>query len=291
MSARHGPGRRSAAGFSLVELMIALSVMGLVAAAVFSTFFRSQKVGQTMATTVNLRQGARGACQLLERELRMAGSGWRRLAVYRYDGGVQDSVFGVNFGCGEPAACDSINLIGGWTAVTTLRTATGASLGTSLEVASASGFAVGDLIVLTDGAAAHQLQVTSVTASPAVLGIASSSTRNPPTGTTLNGWPSTGYGAGSQVYRTTSVSYLMDSTSFAKPSLVRRELGGAPQLVAYDVSRFQVLYRMQDGTQTRAPSDIAMVDEVVPMIWTTQATPGHATATDSVWAVVRPRTF
>jgi hypothetical protein len=48
---------------------------------------------------------------------------------------------------------------------------------------------------------------------------------------------------------------------------------------------------MQDGTTTRNPTDLDMVDEIVPVIWTRQAVPGRATLSDSVWAVVRPRTF
>jgi hypothetical protein len=48
---------------------------------------------------------------------------------------------------------------------------------------------------------------------------------------------------------------------------------------------------MQDGTTTRSPEDIHMVDEIVPVVWTRQAVSGHETLVDSVWAVVRPRTF
>jgi hypothetical protein len=87
------------------------------------------------------------------------------------------------------------------------------------------------------------------------------------------------------------VSYQMDSTTFNRPALIRREFGGSPQLVAYDVSGFQIRYRMQDGTTTRSPSDLDMVDEVVPVIWTRLTIPGQAAQVDSVWAAVRPRTF
>jgi hypothetical protein len=87
------------------------------------------------------------------------------------------------------------------------------------------------------------------------------------------------------------VTYKIDSTSFRRVALVRREFGATPQLVAYDVAGFQIRYRMQDGSTTRSPSDLDMVDEIVPVIWTRQTIPGRAARTDSVWAVVRPRTF
>ena len=278
-------------GFTLIELMIALSVMSLVLIAVFSTFFRSQKVGQTMSATVNLRQGVRGANQLLERELRMAGSGWGTLALDRYTtGGTDSSLSAVNFGPGGTAQCDSIGIIGGWTAATTLR-AVMVSPWSGLPVTSAAGFAVNDLVVVTNGSSAHLFQVTAVQASPAQLSNASSSSFNPPTGSNLANWPAGGYAVGAPVHRVSWVTYRIDSTTFRRSALVRREFGGTPQLVAYDVSGFQVRYRMQDGTTTRSPADIHMVDEIVPVIWTRQAVRGQATLVDSVWAVVRPRTF
>jgi prepilin-type N-terminal cleavage/methylation domain-containing protein len=277
-------------GFSLIELIIALSVMGVVLIAVFSTFFRSQNVGQTMSATVNLRQGVRGANQLLERELRMAGSGWGRIALDRYKPGGTDSVFAVNFGPGGTAQCDSIGLIGGWTAATTL-SAVMPSATTNLSVTSAVGFAVSDLVVVTNGSSAHMYQVTAVQLSPGLLTIASTSPYNPPTGGTLANWPAGGYASGAPVYRASWVTYKIDSTTFRRSALVRSTFGGTPQLVAYDVSGFQVRYRMQDGTTTRSPSDLHMVDEIVPVIWTRQTVRGRATLVESVWAVVRPRTF
>jgi prepilin-type N-terminal cleavage/methylation domain-containing protein len=278
-------------GFTLIELMIALTVMGVVLIAVFSTFFRSQKVGQTMSAAVNLRQGIRGANQLLERELRMAGSGWGRVAVDRYrSGGGTDSLFAINFGPGGTAQCDSVNILGGWTAATSLRAGM-ATPSSGLPVTSTTGFAVGDLVVVSNGSSAHMFQVTAVQASPGFLTDAASSVYNPPSGNTLANWPAGGYATGAQVYRASQVTYKMDSTSFRKPALIRREFGGSAQLVAYEVAKFQVLYRMQDGTTTRSPADLDMVDEIVPIIWTSQAVPGRAALSDSVWAAVRPRTF
>jgi prepilin-type N-terminal cleavage/methylation domain-containing protein len=292
---RRTPDR--ARGFSLIELIIALAVMGVVLIAVFSTFFRSQKVGQTMTTAVNLRAGARGANQLLERELRMAGSGWGRLPVYRYraGGGTNtDSIFGINFGPGGAALCDSISMLGGWSAATKL-TATMLNPWTNISVSSTSGFFVNDLIVVSNGNTAHLFQVTSINAgAPGSLVAASSSAYNPPNGVNLSGWPVGGYLTQSPmtlVYRVTWVTYRVDSTSFRRPALVRREFGGASQLVAYDVSGFQIRCRMQDGSVTRSPTDIDMIDEVVPVIWTRLSVPGRTATTDSVWAAVRPRTF
>jgi prepilin-type N-terminal cleavage/methylation domain-containing protein len=290
MTARPRSLLARANGFTLIELIIALSVMGLVLIAVFSTFFRSQHVGQTMSAAVNLRQGVRGANQLLERELRMAGSGWGRLKVGRFRSGVEDSIFAVNFGPGGTALCDSVGIMGGWTAATVLSTAMPTAT-SNLSVSSAAGFGVGDFVVVTNGSRAHMYQLTAVQASPGLLSISSSSSYNPPSGGTFTNWPPSGYATGSPVYRVSWVTYKIDSTTFRRVALVRRPFGTTPQLVAYDVSGFQVRYRMQDGTTTRSPSDLHMVDEIVPVVWTRQAIRGQQTRVDSVWAVVRPRTF
>ena len=290
MTARPRSLLARANGFTLIELIIALSVMGLVLIAVFSTFFRSQHVGQTMSAAVNLRQGVRGANQLIARELRMAGSGWGRREVDYHIPGGTGSLFAVNFGPGGTAQCDSVSIMGGWTAATALRSAM-VSPWSGLSVDSTAGFAVNDLVVVTNGSSAHLFQVTAVQASPAQLSNASSSSYNPSTGDNLDNWPGGGYAKGALVYRVSWVTYQIDSTTFRRSALVRRQFGGTPQLVAYDVSGFQVRYRMQDGTTTRSPADLTTVDEIVPVIWTRQAVRGQATLVDSVWAVVRPRTF
>ena len=182
-------------------------------------------------------------------------------------------------------------MMGGWTAATKLTSAMTYPW-SNLVVDSTGGFSLGDLVVVTDGSTAHMFQVTGITlGSPLALAASTDSPLNPPSGTMLQNWPATGYGVGSPVYRVSWVTYAMDSTSFRKPALMRREFGGSPQLIAYDIAGFQVRYLMQDGSVTRTPSALSMVDEVVPVIWTRQSVPGRPAQIDSVWAEVRPRTF
>ncbi len=283
----HGPRRGS--GFTLIEIMVSLTVLGLVLVAVFSTFFRSQSAGQTMTASVNLRQGARAAIQLLERELRMAGSGWGRVQVEIWYDTATDSIFAVRPGPGA-GTCDSVTIVGGWDAMTTLSAAMPNS-SSILKVVSTTGFVQGDLCVVTNGQSAHLFQLTQLNSSAGTLQHNPSSPYNPPGGVNLRAWPAGGYGVGSQVYKISWVTYAVDSMGYGRPSLVRRALGGATQLVAYDISRFEVRYQMQDSTLTRAPDDCSMIDEIIPVIWTLQAVPGRPARSDSVWAAVRPRTF
>jgi type II secretory pathway pseudopilin PulG len=300
MTPRPKRPQAGSAGIGLTELLIALTVMSLVLVAVFSTFFRSQKVGQTMSNAVNLRQGARAANQLLERELRMAGSGIKRLEVDYYNSSNPsntDSIFSIKFGPGA-GSCDSVTILGGWTVATNVDTTSPYNQmpypWSSIQVLDVSGFSVGDLVVITNGASAHLFQVTGIQtgAHPSLLK-ATSSAWNPPSGInpTLSNWPSGGYPAMTPVYKVSWVTYRMDSTTYRKPVLVRSERGGTPQLIAYNIAGFQIRYQMQDGSVTRSPTNIHMIDEVIPVIWTRQSVPGRPVQIDSVWADVRPRTF
>jgi hypothetical protein len=278
--------RRSASaepGFGLVELMITLTLTAVVLGAIYGAFFRTQRAAQGVMREVDARQGARSAVQLLERDIRMAGSGWGRLMVEGAYGGDTLSLQAVNPGPGGDS--DSLSVLGGWDIATTLR-ASMTDESTVIKCVSTSGFAVGDLVVVTNGESAHLFQVTSLSASPADLQHATSSTFNAAGGHV--GFPTGGYGIGSRVFKTGWVSYGVDSTTYIRPALVRREVGRASQLVAHDIEAFHVWYRLADGTETRAPANLTLLQQVVPVIHPRGTAAGQA---DSAKAVIRPRTF
>ena len=98
-------------------------------------------------------------------------------------------------------------------------------------------------------------------------------------------------GTGARVYRVTWVTYRVDAAGYRTPCLTRRNQGSAPQVVATDVSAFHVWYRLQDNTETRDPVDLSLIDKIRPVIETQVADRGSTFLTDSVWTLVRPRTF
>ena len=75
-------GLGSARGFGLIELMVTLLVMAAVLAGIYLSFFGMQHQSNRMTKVAEMRQSARTCIQLMEREIRMAGSGWGRLTVY-----------------------------------------------------------------------------------------------------------------------------------------------------------------------------------------------------------------
>jgi hypothetical protein len=143
--------------------------------------------------------------------------------------------------------------------------------------------------MVTDGTNAHLFQVTHVLSPPENLQHNPSSPYNVPGGFT--NWPPGGYGVGAQVFRVNQTSYRLDPQNFRRPSLVRQEVGGTPQIAAWGVERFEVWYRMQDGSLTRAPVDMSLVDKVVPLLVTRVTQFQRPAVIETVRAEVRPRTF
>jgi prepilin-type N-terminal cleavage/methylation domain-containing protein len=277
------------AGFSLVEVMITLALTAVAMAAIYGAFFRTQRATQVVVAEVGARQGVRAAMQIIERDLRMAGSGWGRIQVDGAYAGSPLTLYGVNPGYGGASvtATDSLSILGAWDAGTTLRAAM-PTVNDAVQCVTTAGFGSGDLVVVSDGASAHLFEATSVQTSPADIAHATSSPFNQPGGHL--GWPGSGYGSASRVFKVGWVSYRMDSTSYQRPSLVRWAVGQPPALVAYDVESFQVWYRLDDGTLTRNPTNLAMINQVIPVLYAAPQASASA-GEDSARATVKPRAF
>lgn len=276
-------------GFGLVELMVTIAVLGTVLGVVFSAMFRNQDHTQHMSKVADQRQMARTAVQLIEREARMSGSGWGRLTVYYSSNGTPLNISALNpvYG-GAPGRSDALVMLGAWQANSTLTSAltTPSDL---IRVASVSGFAANDLILVTNLTSAHLFQVTGVTSASSQLDHATSSPFNVVAG--FSNWPAGGYAVGSSVYKVTVSTYSYDSTTYRRPAVVRVENGGSPQVVAYNVDGFRVHYELDDGTWTRNPTDLTRINMVIPVVATRVRDARRPELRDSVWAMIRPRTF
>ena len=269
--------------------MVALAVMTVVLGAVLMTFFRTSHQAERITDVADMRQSARTAVQLMEREVRMAGSGWGRLQVFgNTSTGLPDTLAAVSPGFGGATGNDSLKLVGAWQAST--RIATGMPNASSiLKVDDVTGFADGDLVIITDGSSAHMFQVTGVNASSENLQHNPSSPYNSPGG--HSNWPIGGYGVGASVFKISITSYSFDATSYRRPALIRHEYGRPPQVVAYNVNGFHTWYELQDGTWTRSPANLSSIDKVAPAVLTRVTDSRLPALTDSVWAAVQPRTF
>lgn len=70
---KNGPGCPGQGGFTLVELLVALSVAGLVMYAVYSIYTAQQRVYNAQLAVTEMQQNMRAAVNLLSHEIRMAG--------------------------------------------------------------------------------------------------------------------------------------------------------------------------------------------------------------------------
>jgi prepilin-type N-terminal cleavage/methylation domain-containing protein len=281
-------------GVGLIELMIAIAITSVIVLATYKTFFGSQREAFRVTALVERRQNSRSAVQLMERDIRMAGSGWGKMRVSGCWNGAQLSIYALMWRDGGTKS-DTIGILGGWDRMTTL-TAKMTTKNTAITVADPTGFATGDLVVVTNAnlpgiPTAHLFQLTGVAGSD--LQHSTASLYN------VNGghaaFPGSGYATGSQVYKASWVSYRVDTTTYRKPSLVRWENGRPAQLVAFDVTSFKVNYLLQDGTTTNNPGvdsvGINLIDQVMPVVRTLASTSQMKSVADSFWTSVQPRTF
>lgn len=290
----NAPRRSGQSGFTLIEMLVVMVLLAVVLGGLFGTLNRTKGEADRVGTLVEKRQSARAAVQLLERDLRMAGSGLGGVPISASFNNTALTFAAVTPGPGGGAnSCDSLLIMGAW-AANTVTTAPMPSASSILKVADVSGFASGDLVIITDGStSANLFEVTSVNAS------SNNIQHNPSSPYNLSGgrqWPpNPGYPSGSQVFKIDLLSYRVDSTSYKRPALVRRAFRQAPSVVSYDVDKFQVWYHMQDGTDTRAPiigpGASSLIDKVRPVVTLRLKDRTRPTYSDSVWAEVQPRTF
>jgi Tfp pilus assembly protein PilW len=270
-----------------VELMITVVLMSIVLGTVFATLFRTQDSSRRVNKLVEARQTARLAIQLIERDARMAGSGWGRATVIESSNGTPVNLYGVVAGNGG-ANSDSIQLIGAWSSTTGLRSGM-PNASSIIKVNSTSGFNDNDLCVITNGSSAHMFQITQVNSSSNMLQHNPTGWFNVPGG--FSNWPASGYGPGAEVYKIDWVTYRVDTQHYGRPALVRQAFGQAAQVVAWDVLRFTVRYRMEDGSWTRSPANVSMIDRIRPtVVMRVDQSPAPAWI-DSCWAEIRPRAF
>jgi prepilin-type N-terminal cleavage/methylation domain-containing protein len=248
--------RSRAAGFSLVELMVALAVGGLLLLAVTQILLRLEGSWDRSQARATAERNTRGAMYMMIRDIRMAGTGYggRPLAT----GGVPGNrLYPVIPAHGTDS--DTLHIVAGLGGVQSTTTQVVGSPSDLIFVADASGFAVGDFIALTNGVDVNLFRVTGATAATGQLEHSTDSSYNDPTGHTT--WPTAGYPSGSRVVQVQLISYWLDSSTPQRP-LLRRINDGTPIPVASGVDHLEVRYRMTDGSLSSSPANPADIHSV-----------------------------
>src|SRR5262249_38992796 len=132
------PGRER--GFGILEMILAMALVALLLGGITMAFYRTTSEAIRLRDVTDRRQSARSAVQPIERETRMAGSGWGRIPVYgNNSAGVQWTLAAVTPGFTSIASDDSLMLVGAWQTVTTI-TANMPPSSSNLKVADVTGF-------------------------------------------------------------------------------------------------------------------------------------------------------
>lgn len=257
----NSPGRRPAGrtkGFTLVELMIALVLMGTVVTFVLRFLFNIDRSWETSRDQLTNRQHERAGAELLIRDIRMAGSGFGGLPITT--AGVPGNLIRALEPSPGVGTSDTLVITGGFSGSSTVTVQPMVTAADPIRVASIAGFDIGDLIVITNGVEADLFQVTATEAGTTTLQHAGESGYNNAAGHV--NWPLGGYPAASTVVPVERVRWWVRNLDTG-PRLMRQPVGGEAAPVADGLLGLRLRYEVAGGQLVADPPDTARIRSVV----------------------------
>ncbi len=276
--------RRLSAGFTLIELMIAMLLGLIVIAGVASVFLATQRSYRTNDALGDVQDGSRIAFELMARDIRDAGltgcnnngrvanvlnpvaanwwANWGN-AVHGYGG--TDADPGVAFGTTAGTrvkTTDSLMLLGASNTALSIASANQASASFKLNDKTTD-LNAGDLIMVCDPDHATIVQITNYNNSSVTVVHNTGGSTSPgncskglgyPTDCTSTNGNSYQFGPNSQMFKLAAVDWYIGTNAGGGRSLYRME--GAPTLTAQEMVRgvtgMAVSYHQPDGTTPAA---------------------------------------
>lgn len=249
-----GEGER---GFTLTELLVTLAILGLVMAAVVTTYMTGTTIGLTGENKAEAQQGARAA-MLMEEDLRLAGYGFPSTQTKITAATQTDITFWA----------DLAN-------ASTMLDADLAAGNTALSVMNAAGIAAGDTIYLINGDQWEQLTVSGVNAAANTVTVAAG--------------PTIAFPRGAQVGRPRAIRYLWDPATFT----LWKDAGDGTGLLplATDVQLLQFRYYDTSDVEIQPVNLAANLGNIRRIETTVTAQSGAAQnrGTFTMTSSVRPR--
>jgi Tfp pilus assembly protein PilW len=254
-SMRSTPPSNAERGFSLIELLVATTVMMTVLAGVGGLFAAARKTMQNQILRIETLQGLRSAMDIMARDLRLGGA---CLPII----GAPITLWGVS------GTTDQILTRTGLVRPneTCVRSAlaTGASVSptaTTIPLQSAAGFVPGMLAyIVTNAGVADAFTITAVNTTNNTLS---------KTGTFTcggGGCPTPAYASPNSVYAVDQRLYAIDTSNAALPVLTVAVNGGTPMPFASGIENLQVQYQLERNCDQDAGCDV--VDLPVGSDWT-----------------------
>jgi hypothetical protein len=231
---------------------------------------RDERARELSNYVLESRQNARAAIDFIISEVRMAGSGVAIPVATSDAYGDSLRIF--------PVSPDSLN--GTYEIFTLIEKNTGAetvlngpmpTASDAINVADTTGFAEGDLVVVTNGSFANMFEITSLDGA-GNLDHSVLSQFNQPAG--HRPWPPGGYASGSKVVKVDVITYYLDRSDSTCPALMREVWTEEPGVISEYVNVFEILYGLQDQTLVQVPPDPMLIRSVTITIEAASVEPG-----------------
>ena len=281
-----GPDRASQAGFSLVELMVAMTLFSVVLVAVMGVLLNIQTSWTISSNQIHANTNERASVDLMANDIRMAGSGF---------GGIAAVTPGVPAGYVYPleprpghSAPDTLFVTGALSGATTALSTRMTSAGADIVVIDVSQFAVGDLIIVSEGGNANMFEVTGINTATRTLEHSSGSAYNNTAGQVP--WPNGGFDISSRVAHVSRVAYwINEDPDTGLKTLMRRDGISDPVAVANNVQWMSLRYVLSSGAVSSNPTDPGMIRSVLLDYVSPELTEGVYCAADTLSMRIQPR--
>lgn len=240
-------------GFTLIEIMVALVIMGIALTAIYSTFLSQQKSYLTQNAVAQMQQAVRGGMVYIESDLRNAAGIPSKFAC-----NIPSSLFGgsppatlvsgLGLVDGGLSGSDNIYVISYLAGSTTLQKSPGKSVTVSseLDVTDVTEWNIGDFGIIYNENNCDLFFVTNVQTSPTML------QHNPAGSIFGNNNLTTNYATGANIARISYSGYYIDSgTNPAHPALMHSYVDNTGtqrnDIVAEDIEDMQLLLGVYDN--------------------------------------------
>ena len=225
-------------GFTLIELMVAVSIFFFVIAAIYESFLSQQHVSLIQAQVSDMQQNARLAMDFLSKEIRMAGFGMPVISVNGFSNAITPAIDNnANGGNNVLIGTDQISIVTGYRQISTLASAATQGATTITLNSNGNQFDTNTKqYVCIDAIFSNDNYVVSGAGSN-TLTLSSGLTRN--------------YNQGAPVFLVKAITYSVNDAMF----LTRDEnTGGGAQPLVPNIEDLQFAYQLNDGSWSNAPA-------------------------------------